>query len=56
MVLYLPEIIYEGVIAGKGTPVVISGDCMLIELNPKWGFLDSEIENWWKATELITGL
>jgi hypothetical protein len=56
MVLYLPEIMYEGVIAGKGTPVIISGDCMLVELNPRWGFLDSDIENWWKAVDFITGL
>ena len=56
LILYLPEIIYESIIAGKGTPVVISGNCMLVELNPKWGFLDSEISNWWKALELIAGL
>jgi hypothetical protein len=56
LILYIPEIIYEGIIAGKGTPVVISGDCMLVELNPRWGFLDSEIENWWKALEVMTGL
>jgi hypothetical protein len=36
-ILYVPEIIYEGIIAGKGTPVVISGNCMLVELNPRWG-------------------
>lgn len=56
IVLYVPEITYEAIIARKGTPVVISGDCMLVELNPRWGFIDSDIENWWKAAELITGL
>jgi hypothetical protein len=56
LVAYLPEIIYESIIAAKGTPVVISGDCMLVELNPRWGFFDLKIANGWKAIEALTGL
>jgi hypothetical protein len=56
VVAYLPEIIYESIIAGKGTPAVISGNCMLVELDPRWGFLDLKIEKGWKALEVLTGL
>jgi hypothetical protein len=57
LVAYLPEILYEGIITRwKGTPVVISADWMLAELDPMWGFLDLKIENGWKAIEVITGL
>lgn len=53
--LFFPILVYEFVIAGKGRPVVISGNCMLVELDPKLGFLDAEIESWWKALSGITG-
>lgn len=49
-------LIYEAVIATKGRPVVVSGNCMLVELDPRLGFLDSEIDNWWKALVGMTGL
>jgi len=49
-------LIYEAVIATKGRPVVISGNCMLVELDPRLGFLDSEIDGWWKALVGMTGL
>ena len=53
---YLPALIYEVIIANKGRPVVISGNCMLVELDPKWGFLETEIPSYWKAFVGITGL
>lgn len=56
LLIFVPVLIYQIIIAVKGTPVVISGNCMLVELNPKWGFLDSEIENWWKALVSIAGM
>lgn len=55
-ILYLPILLYEIVIAAKGTPVIISGNCMLVELDPNLGFLDSEIATWWKCLIGITGL
>lgn len=54
--LYFPVLVFEFVIAGKGRPVVISGNCLLVELDPKLGFLDSKIEVWWKVLSGITGL
>lgn len=39
----LAELVYTAVVASKGTPVVVSGDCLLVELNPRVGFLDSSI-------------
>lgn len=54
--IYIPVIIYESIIAVKGRPVVISGNCMLVELDPKWGFYDSEIEVWWKILVSLCGL
>lgn len=56
ILICIPLLIYECVIATKGMPVVISGDCMLVELDPRWGFLDSEIETFWKALVGIGGL
>ena len=56
LLMYIPVIVYEAVIANKGAPVVISGDCMLIELDPRFGFLDSEIETWWKVLVGFGGL
>jgi len=50
------EIIYMALIASKGTPVVISGTCMLVELSPRFGFFDSDIEFHWKLLMAITGL
>jgi len=53
---YIPALVYTAIIASKGRPVVISGNCMLVELDPKWGFLDSEIGLYWKAFVGVTGL
>jgi hypothetical protein len=50
------EIIYMALIASKGTPVVISGNCMLVELSPRFGYFDSEIVFHWKLLMAITGL
>jgi hypothetical protein len=38
MFIYVPVLVYECVIAVKGRPVVISGNCMLVELDPRFGF------------------
>lgn len=54
--IYVSVFIYEVIIATLGRPVVISGNCMLIELDAKLGFLDSEIQSYWKAFTGITGL
>ena len=51
-----PVMIYEIVIARLGTPVVISGNCMLVELDPKLGFLNTELAAYWKAIVELTGL
>lgn len=56
ILLSFPLLIYEAIIATKGTPVVISGNCMLVKLDPKLGFLDSEIDSCWKVLVGITGL
>lgn len=34
-------------LAVKGTPVAIWGNCMLVELSPKYGFFDSEVVWYW---------
>ena len=56
LLIHIPVLIYQSIIAVKGRPVVISGNCMLVELDPRWGFYDSQIENWWKVFVTITGL
>jgi hypothetical protein len=54
--LVFPVWIYECSIAGMGRPVVMSGNCMLVELDPSVGFLNSEIDSGWKWLVSITGL
>jgi len=56
IVLSVPLLCYEVAIATQGRPVVISGNCMLVELDPRLGFLDSEIDNWWKVLVGLNGL
>ncbi|KAK4139601.1 uncharacterized protein C8A04DRAFT_32928 [Dichotomopilus funicola] len=51
----LGELIYTAVLADKGTPVVVSGICMLVELNPSKGFLDSSINTRWKIFASFMG-
>jgi hypothetical protein len=51
----LGELIYTAVIASKGTPMVVSGNCMLVELNPRKGFLDSSISTRWKVFASFMG-
>jgi hypothetical protein len=55
MFIYVPVLVYEVLIAVKGTPVVISGNCMLVELDPRFGFYDSEIDTWWKLLISLGG-
>jgi len=50
------EIIYLALIASKGTPVVITGTCMLVELSPRFGYFDSDVVFHWKLLMAITGL
>jgi len=56
LLIYIPVLVYEIVIATKGMPVVISGSCMLVELDPKLGFYNSQIEAWWKALTGLAGM
>jgi hypothetical protein len=56
LLIWIPVLGYEIRIAVMGTPVVISGNCMLVELNPRWGFLDTEIEAYWKALVSLVGM
>jgi hypothetical protein len=51
----LAELIYTAVIASQGTPLVVSGNCLLAELNPNKGFLDSEISTRWKVLASFMG-
>lgn len=51
----LAELIYEVVVASKGTPMVVSGNCLLVELNPSKGFLDSDINTRWKVLTSFMG-
>ena len=53
--LALAELIYTAVIANRGTPVVVSGNCLLVEFNPRKGFLDSSISTRWKAFSSFMG-
>lgn len=53
--LALAELIYTAVIANRGTPMVVSGNCLLVELNPRKGFLDSSISTRWKAFSSFMG-
>lgn len=56
IVIIIPVFFYEVYVAVAGTPVVISGDCMLVELNPNVGFMDSTIDPVWKYLVTVTGL
>jgi hypothetical protein len=51
----LAELIFAAVVATKGTPMVVSGNCLLVELSPRKGFLDSEIRTRWKAFSSFMG-
>ncbi|KFZ07822.1 hypothetical protein V502_09720 [Pseudogymnoascus sp. VKM F-4520 (FW-2644)] len=51
----LAELIMTAIVATKGTPMVVSGNCLLVELNPNKGFLDSPISTRWKAFASFMG-
>ena len=53
--LALAELIYTAVIANRGTPIIVSGNCLLVELDPRKGFLDSSISTRWKAFSSFMG-
>lgn len=48
--------LYEVAVALRGIPVVLSGNCMLVELSPKLGFWDAPIDPWWKVLVQLVGL
>jgi hypothetical protein len=54
-VLALAELVYDCVVATGGIPMLVSGDCLLAELNPRVGFLDSSISTSWKALTSFMG-
>ena len=49
------ELIMDAVVANSGTPMVVSGNCLLVELSPRLGFLDSGISTGWKALSSFMG-
>ena len=51
----LAELIMTAVVASKGTPMVMSGNCLLVELSPRRGFLDSSISTRWKSFASFMG-
>ena len=51
----LAELIMTAVVASKGTPMVVSGNCLLVELNPRMGFLDSVMSTRWKSFASFMG-
>ncbi|OBT43075.1 hypothetical protein VE00_05543 [Pseudogymnoascus sp. WSF 3629] len=51
----LAELIMTAIVATKGTPMVVSGNCLLVELNPNKGLLDSPISTRWKAFASFMG-
>ncbi|KAF2191463.1 hypothetical protein K469DRAFT_720480 [Zopfia rhizophila CBS 207.26] len=53
--LALAELMYTAYVANAGTPMVVSGNCLLVELNPRKGFLDSSINTRWKAFSSFMG-
>jgi hypothetical protein len=51
----LAELIMTAVVASKGTPKVVSGNCLLVELSPKRAFLDSSTSTRWKSFASFMG-
>lgn len=51
----LAELIMTAIVATKGTPIVVSGNCLLVELNPSKGFLDSPVSTRWKVFAYFMG-
>ncbi|KAF5349877.1 hypothetical protein D9757_013989 [Collybiopsis confluens] len=51
----LAELIYSSVMATRGMPLVVSGNCLLVQLNPRLGYLDSSISTTWKALSGFMG-
>ncbi|CAH0018609.1 unnamed protein product [Clonostachys rhizophaga] len=51
----LTELVIAIFVASQGTPMVVSGNCMLVELKPDQGFLDSDISTKWKVFASFMG-
>jgi len=54
-VFILVELIYSCVVATRGRPMIVSGNCLLVELDPRLGFYDSVIPADWKAITSFMG-
>ena len=55
VIIALAELIMDAVVARSGTPIVVSGNCLLVELSPRLGFLDSGVSTGWKALSSFMG-
>ncbi|KAK0618897.1 hypothetical protein B0T14DRAFT_518229 [Immersiella caudata] len=56
LVAGFPLLVYGVMIATRGVPVVMSGDCMLVEMSPRFGFVDGgEVELWWRVLVVAVG-
>ena len=55
IIIALAELIMDAVVAGSGTPIVVSGNCLLVELSPRLGFLDSGVSTGWEALSSFMG-
>ncbi|KAK2761219.1 hypothetical protein FQN54_001741 [Arachnomyces sp. PD_36] len=51
----LAELSFNIVVATRGTAMVVSGDCLLVELSPRLGFLDSDASTPWKILTSFMG-
>ena len=49
LVAGFPLLLYGFIIAARRMPVAVLGDCMLVEVSPKLGFLDSKVDLWWRV-------
>jgi len=54
-VFILVELIYSCVIVTRGRPMIVSGNYLLVELDPRLGFYDSVIPADWKAITSFMG-
>jgi len=57
--LFLAEFfvfIFKASNAGYGVPFWLSGNCALIELDPRDAYYNSDIDAYWKALMTILGL
>ncbi|KAF3938668.1 hypothetical protein ABW19_dt0206070 [Dactylella cylindrospora] len=53
--LAFAEFVFTIYVAMRGTPMVVSGNCLLVEQSPALGFLDSSVPGTWKRIGSIMG-